>query len=69
MSTIPVEIHIGPTFKNSQLIIDGKDIAKNVRSFTLHGVGQEITKLTIELVNIKVDVEAVAQVELDGVPL
>ena len=63
--TLPVRIKIGPTAVESSIEIDGVDMSRYVRGFTLHGTVGDVTSLTVDF--IKIDVTAEGLIETTAV--
>ena len=62
MSELPVKIKLNPIGKACEIVVDNKDITRNVRAVDIHCVAGDVTVITLTMINVKVDFSADAVV-------
>lgn len=59
-----VHIELGQNGRNGRVVIDGHDVSHLVQSLTIEARANEVTRLSLHLVPVRVDVKAPAEVQM-----
>jgi hypothetical protein len=65
MSALPVKITTGPHGNNTSLFIDGEKVT-NAYSFTLTANANDAVRMTVEYINLDVEVDALIETTAMG---